>query len=250
MRATFLFLSLASLLLSLANLPAAETKSPTAPLSYPDMDRDGQELAAKLRDVRPEANSSFSGVLQITSRDDTVRFVPIASDISVTPTNWVVTYRSMPTNGAAAETLTITHAAGQPSRYVQVIGAGSPAAAPLHATFAGSDFCLIDLGLEFFHWPKQRRLGHEMSNSRSCHVLESIDPKATDAGYARVKSWVDIEYNGIIRAEAYDRAGKRVKEFKVDSFRKVDGRYQLESMKIRSRATGQETELEFDLQKK
>lgn len=113
MRATFLFLSLASLLLSLANLPAAETKSPTAPLSYPDMDRDGQELAAKLRDVRPEANSSFTGVLQITSRDDTVRFVPIASDISVTPTNWVVTYRSMPTNGAAAETLTITHAAGQ-----------------------------------------------------------------------------------------------------------------------------------------
>ena len=62
-----------------------------------------------------------------------------------------------------------------------------------------------------------------MSNSRSCHVLESIDSKATDAGYARVKSWVDIEYNGIIRAEAYDRAGKRVKEFKVDSFRKVDG---------------------------
>lgn len=250
MRAALLFLSLPCLLLSLTHLPAAETKSPAAPLSFPDPDRDGQELAAKLRDVVPEGNSSFSGVLQITSRDDTVRFVPIASEISVTPTNWVVTYRSMPTNGAAAETLTIIHAAGQPGRYVQAIGTGSPKAALLHTAFAGSDFWLIDLGLEFFHWPKQRRLRHEMRNSRSCYVLESIDPKAAHAGYARVLSWVDIEYNGIIRAEAYDRAGKLVKEFKVDSFRKVDGRYQLESMKIRSRTTGQETELKFDLQKK
>lgn len=250
MRAALLFLSLPCLLLSLVTLPAAENKTPAAPLSLPDMDRDGQELAAKLRDVVPEGNSSFSGVLQITSRDDTVRFVPIASDISVTPTNWVVTYRSTPTNGAPAETLTITHAAGQRSRYVHASGGVSSAPVQLHSAFAGSDFWLIDLGLEFFHWPKQRRLRHEMRNSRSCYVLESIDPSATDAGYARVLSWVDIEYNGVIRAEAYDRADKLVKEFKVDSFRKVDGRYQLESMKIRSRATGQETELKFDLQKK
>ena len=55
---------------------------------------------------------------------------------------------------------------------------------------------------------------------------------------------------GIIRAEAYDRAGRLVKEFQVGRFRKVEGRWQLESMVIRSRATGQETELKFDLQKK
>ena len=61
---------------------------------------------------------------------------------------------------------------------------------------------------------------------------------------------MDIETGGIVRAEAYDRAGKLAKEFKVDRFRKVEGRWQLESMKIRSRATGQETELKFDLQKK
>ena len=246
MRAAVLFF----FVVALANLQSAEIESPVPSVSLPDMDRDGQKLAAKLRDAAPEGDSSFSGVLQITSRDDTVRFVPIASDISVSPTNWVVTYRSSPTNGVAAETLTITHAAGRRSLYVHAIGISRPASAPLHTTFAGSDFWLIDLGLEFFHWPKQRRLRHEMRNSRSCHVLESVDPSATDAGYARVLSWVDIEFGGIIRAEAYDRAGKLVKEFKVDSFRKVEGRYQLESMKIRSRATGQETNLKFDLQKK
>ena len=237
-------------LLALATVQAAETKPPAAPLSLMDVDRDGQELATKLRDASPDGDSSFSGVFEITAKDDSVRRVPITSQIAVTATNWAVTYRSVSTNGAPAEALTITHAAGRPSRYEYSVGTNSVAAVPMHAAFAGSDFWLIDLGLEFFHWPKQRRLRHEMSNSRSCYVLESLNAAAADAGYARVLSWVDIEYGGIIRAEAYDRAGRLVKEFKVGRFRKVEGRWQLESMVIRSRATGQETELKFDLQKK
>jgi Outer membrane lipoprotein-sorting protein len=237
-------------LLALTTVQAAETKPPTAPLSLIDIDRDGQELAAKLRDASPDGDSSFSGVFEITAKDDSVRRVPITSQIAVTTTNWIVTYRSVSTNGAPAETLTITHAVGQPSRYEYSVGTNRVAAVPMHAPFAGSDFWLIDLGLEFFHWPKQRRLRHEMSNSRSCYVLESLTATATAAGYARVLSWVDIEYGGIIRAEAYDRAGRLVKEFKVGRFRKVEGRWQLESMIIRSRATGQETELKFDLQKR
>ena len=246
MRAAVLLFTLATM----ANLHSAETKPLVTPLSLPDADREGQELAAKLRDAAPEGNSSFRGVFEITAKDDSIRFVPIASEISVTSTNWVVTYRSAPTNAAAPETLTITHAASQPSRYQYVLSGTKPGPVLLQAAFAGSDFWLIDLGLEFFHWPKQRRLRHEMRNSRSCHVLESIDPNPSDASYARVLSWVDIETGGIVRAEAYDRAGKLAKEFKVDRFRKVEGRWQLESMKIRSRATGQETELKFDLQKK
>ena len=46
------------------------------------------------------------------------------------------------------------------------------------------------------------------------------------------------------------RSGKTVKEFKVGKFRKVDGRWQLESLRISTRTTGQETELKFDLEKK
>ena len=121
---------------------------------------------------------------------------------------------------------------------------------PLGAAFAGTDFSVLDLGLEFFHWPKQRRLRHEMRNSRNCHVLESTLSNTTNSPYARVLSWVDIESGGIIRAEAFDRNGKTVKEFKVGKFRKVDGRWQLESLRISTRTTGQETELKFDLEKK
>lgn len=220
-----------------------------APL--PDPDRDGAELARKLRDAAPEGESSFSGALIITTKDDQVRTVTLQSSITITPTNWVVSYQAGATNGSTAESLTIVHAIGQPNRFNYRVGNATNASPSLTAAFAGSDFWLIDLGLDFLHWPKQRRLGHEMRSSRSCHVLESTRTDATDkTGYARVTSWVDIETGGLIRAEAYDFAGRLVKEFKVDRFRKVEGRYQLESMIIWSRLTGQETVLKFDLRAK
>ena len=220
-----------------------------APL--PDPDRDGAELARKLRDAAPEGESSFSGVLIITGKDDQVRTVPLQSSITISPTNWMVSYRTGGTNGSVPESLTIVHAIGQPNRFDHRVGNATNTNPPLTSAFAGSDFWLIDLGLDFLHWPKQRRLRHEMRSSRSCHVLESTRPDAADkSGYARVVSWVDIESGGLIRVEAHDFAGRLVKEFKVDRFRKVEGRYQLESMIIWSRLIGQETVLKFDLPKK
>lgn len=231
------------LALAMSTLLAAD-----AVVVSPNLDHDGAELARKLRDAAPEGESSFSGVLLITGKDDRVRTVPLQSTITISPTNWVVSYQTGSTNGSQPETLTITHAIGQPNRFDYRVGNKTNTNPSLTTAFAGSDFWLIDLGLDFLHWPKQRRLRHEMRSSRSCHVLESTRPDATDkTGYARVTSWVDIETGGLIRAEAYDFAGRLVKEFKVDKFRKVEGRYQLETMNIWSRITGQETVLKFDL---
>ncbi len=245
MRVAILLLSL----VAVTTVRSAESKSAVTPLPLPDPDRAGQELAAKLRDAMPEADSSFSGTFQITTSDDTIRIVPITSTITATSTNWTVTYRATPTNGALPEVLTILHTPGQPSRYSHSVGTAPVQPVNLAAAFAGSDFSITDLGLEFFHWPKQRREKHEMRHSRNCHVLESVSGNPSTSGYARVMSWVDIESGGIVRAEAYDKAGKKVKEFKVGHFRKVDGRWHLESMKIWTPTTGQETELKFDLNK-
>lgn len=236
--------------IAISTLRSAESlPAPSQPL-LPDPDREGMELAAKLRDAMPEGNSRFTGLFQITAKDDSVRTVPIVSTITVNPTNWVVSYQVAPPNPSLPEVLTIFHVPGRASQYDYVQGGVTVKPMNLDAPLAGSDFSLIDLGLEFFHWPKQRRLRHEMRNSRNCHVLESTNPNPAGSVYARVLSWVDIESGGIVRAEAYDRAGKLVKEFKVDRLRKVEGRWQVESMKIRSRATGQETELKFDLGQK
>lgn len=242
-------LCLLTLLAATPLLSAAEFLPAAQQLNLPDPDREGQELAAKLRDAMPEGDSRFTGVFQIVTKDDDVRLVPLASEIKVHATNWVVTYRATPTNGAASENLTITHTPGRPTTYSYTVGEKAVTPVPLGTAFAGTDFSVVDLGLEFFHWPKQRRLKHEMRNSRNCHVLESTLPNVADSPYARVLSWVDIESGGIVRAEAFDRSGKTVKEFKVGKFRKVDGRWHLESLRIGTRVTGQETELKFDLEK-
>jgi len=212
--------------------------------------KEGQELAAKLRSAVPEESSEFSGVLEITAKDGRQQFIPLTSRIIVTSTNWQVVYQSAPTNGAPAETLTILHSPGQTNRYTLAIGAEPATAAPLTHALAGSDFWLLDLGLEFFHWPQQRALRAEMSRSRPTRVLESLASQPAPIGYARVLSWIDNETGGVLQAEAYDRRNKLVKKFKLGSFEKVQGRWKVRDMSIRNTRTGQQTRLKFDLPQK
>lgn len=238
-------LSLLSFLSLCAPLLAADAPAPA--IILPDRERDGRELAARIRNARPEKDSEFKGKLVIQSREDKVTEIPITSKITIGSTNWTVVYRT------PGETLTIGHRADQPNTYELSLGTNAPATKLLgdaqNRPLAGSDFWALDLGLEFFHWPRQRKLTNEVRNSRSCHVLESLNPDPASTSYARVLSWIDVETSGIIRAEAYDRSQKLIKEFKIGSLRKVDGQRQLESMKIRSPKTGQDTELKFDLLK-
>ena len=115
--------------------------------------------------------------------------------------------------------------------------------------FAGSDFWMADLGLEFFHWPEQKILKHEMRRGRACKVLESTNPSSTTNGYSRVVSWIDNESGGIVQAEAYDFKNKLLKEFAPKSFKKVNGHWELQEMEIRNVQTGSRTRLEVDLEK-
>ena len=101
--------------------------------------------------------------------------------------------------------------------------------------FAGSDFWMADLGLEFLHWPQQRLLRKEMRHSKSCNVLESVNPQPVPGGYARVVSWIMIDTpHGIVHADAYDAQGERIKQFDPKNLEKVQGEYQLEAMEMRN----------------
>lgn len=227
-------------------LRAADSLPPGAsPILDPATE--GKEMAARLRSSGPEENSEFSGVLEITAKDGRQRFVPIVSRISVTASNWRVVYQSAPTNGAPAETLSILHAPGQSNRYTFVGDGVTNATTALTRAFAGSDFWLMDLGLEFFHWPQQRALRAEMSRSRPCRVLESVTAHPLVGGYARVLSWIDNETGGVLQAEAYDQQGKLLKKFALGTIHKVEGQWRLREMRIRNAQTRQQTELKFDL---
>ena len=62
-------------------------------------------------------------------------------------------------------------------------------------------------------------------------------------------SWVDVETDGILMAEAYDAGNNKLKSFEVGSFKKVKGEYQLQDMEIRNPKAKTRTKLEFNLQK-
>ena len=221
-------------------------------LPVPDPARDGLAMAERLRSTVPVQESEYTGKLIITAADGQFREVPIVSRISLGRTNWQVTYRTAWDGKKPDETLTITRSTNGPGRYEHITGTNATprvlTAGELSHAFAGSDFGAIDLGLEFFNWPTQRKVRNEMTRSRSCNVLESTAANPAAGSYARVLTWIDVETDGIMKAEAYGTDGKIMKHFKTDKFRKVNGQYQLESMKIGSSKTDQETELKIDLQ--
>ena len=115
--------------------------------------------------------------------------------------------------------------------------------------WAGSDFSLGDLGLEFFHWPTQKVLKKEIHRSCACTVLESTNPNPSTNGYSRVVSWVDTESLGIVEAYAYDANGKKLKNFYPKDIKKVNGQWQVQTLVMENLQTGSKSRLEFDLKK-
>ena len=243
---------------------AARAANPSlAPNNTPILnpEKTGAELAARLRSAAPSKDAGFeferTGKLEVTTRDDKTITIPFQYLVTTTPTNWLISYAGFP-GQKTSETLAIRHAPGCSNIYTLNSTGGSSTqtttvelrAADLVRPFAGTDFWACDLGLEFLHWPQQRVLRHEFRHSRSCWVLESATAAPVSGGYARVLSWVDVEFEGILHAEAYDKEGKLLKEYIIGAMGKVNGQHELKSMKMRNVRTGQETELKFDLPRK
>jgi hypothetical protein len=217
----------------------------------------GQALAEHLRSAVPVENSEIHGRLIITSKGAT-REIPIICRVMVNPANWETDYETAGTAQSGAERLVVLHSTNGPNQYLYARAASPSAALPKPAPvpaaeaaipLAGSDFSLADLGLEFLHWPVQRQLSGEMRLGEPCYVLESSDPQARDI--VRVKSDIDKEFGAPLIAFAYDAQGHVVKEYSLggSSFKKVNGRWQVEKMDIRNKKTGSHTELKFDLNK-
>ena len=160
----------------------------------------------------------------VRDREGKIIEVPVSCQVVASGQTWQMIYEA---KGARSEKLTILHAADRPNEYLYAKPgnatarklAGKEAALP----FAGSDFWLSDLGLEFLHWPKQRVVKTEMRSSRWCNVLESINPAPASGDYARVLSWLDKESGGPIIAEGFNGANQWVKEFAIKGVSKKSG---------------------------
>jgi hypothetical protein len=218
----------------------------------------GKALAEQIRSAVPEEDSQISGVLIVTA-GKTKEQTPVVCEVKRHGATWETIYQSSATATAGAERLVITHSTNGPSQYLYARagkpGAPLPAPAPvppasLDAPFAGSDFSLGDLGLEFLHWPGQSKLKGEQRLGQPCYLLESTRPQTN--GIVRVHSWIDEDTLGPLVVEAFDSAGREAKEFSLDSssFHKdPQGRWHLEEMSIENKKTRSRTDLKFDMPK-
>jgi hypothetical protein len=185
--------------------------------------------------------------------------VPVHYAIQLNADSWRSIYQTEATASLGSERLVVIHRTGQPNVYqfTQISLDGSRTnfmtltGEEAVVSFAGSDFWLTDLGLEFLHWPEQRLIRDAkitMRWGRPCKVVESINPRPTEAGYARVVSWIDAENGSLFRAEAYDVQGRRFKIFELKSVKKVNGRWQVQDMELRNDKTDTRTRLEFQFE--
>jgi hypothetical protein len=231
------------------------TDSSVKTLSPGEGDREAKELIAQILSQQPEQTFT-NALLKIRSREGDERKVLVRFQTIVTPTNWSATYETSPSSQErrpAISKLSIIHSPAGRNQYLMSDSANSGTktipSGQTELPFAGSDFSVADLGLEFLHWPKQRVTKKEMYSSRYCAVLESTNPNPAKDGYARVRSWITTEPPlAPVRAEAYDSSGKRIKVFDVKGVERVNGHFQVDSVEMRNLQTGSRTVMEFDLQ--
>jgi hypothetical protein len=270
--------ALATMLWFLAMGAAAETNN------LSDAEIQGRQLAQQLCEARPAGNFTNSGLLKMRDPKDVTTEVFLRVKTTLDAANWKIDYQTFgkdinQSNRIAAmfrmseekspgfvfehsddfklDSLTVTHRANQPNlEFYWTLsihsGAKQESVSQLPTTpFAGSDFWLCDLGLEFFHWPAQKVLPKttNLKRGREYTLLESTNPNPATNGYSRVRTWIDKESGGILEAEAYDMNGKLLKDFAPKSFKKVNGQWELQEMEIRNVQTGSRTRLEFDLKK-
>jgi hypothetical protein len=232
-----------------------------------DAEIQGRHLVQQvLQQQRPTTNFVQTGVLKIKDAKGQRTEIPVQFEISVSPLNWQAVYstRISGTNNdinfsrTHFGSLTIIHSDDRPNVY-KVPNVSRPptetneffvlSGDQTMTSFAGTDFWLADLGLEFLHWPEQKLLKRVVRSSRGCSVLESTNPAPSATGYSRVVSWIDSESLGILHAEAYDAKGNKLKEYDTKKLKKVNGQWQVESMEIDNVQTGSRTVLAFDLKK-
>ena len=221
----------------------------------------GSDLVARIRPSAPTADSQISGHLLIRLKKQR-RDIPVVCQILRHDTTWETIYQTLSTVSAAAERLVVIHYTNAPNQYLYAKALSPtnslPNPSPItpsqaaETAFAGSDFSVSDLGLDFLFWPQQELLPGQMRLGQPCYVLDSRDPAQPEI--VRVKSFIDSEsarngIAGILIAEAYGRDKDLIKEFSLhgSSFKKVNGQYHLEKMEITNEKTGSQTTLKFDI---
>ena len=103
-------------------------------------------------------------------------------------------------------------------------------------TVRGTDISYEDLSLRFLYWANATVEDEQTMLLRRCWVIRALPPAGSDSQYSRVTLWVDKEAGALMQAEAFDKAGKFARRFKVISGQKIEGMWYLKQMRIEAPA--------------
>jgi hypothetical protein len=212
---------------------------------------EGKALVQDILTRMPPENTQVLGLLKTRVADGPIIEIPIKMVVQISGGSWEDKYETQPVAGHAGEVLVIRHHGLQPSDYLygRFQNRGEePKLEPisgekLFQPLAGSDFYLFDLGLEFLHWPSQKIVKKEMRRSRSCRVVESVNPNPAPGTYSRVLSWIDLETSNLIMAQAFDANNRLLKEFSIRKFNRKEG---LKEIRIENDQKDSRTDLDFN----
>ncbi len=212
----------------------------------------GAELAQQMRQTRLLNYERISGTLQTRGRNGRRIVQNLVLKTQLQAPQWQSVFELTPPGTGNLTRLTIIKGGVSPPRYLLATGQAPPveitpetAMTPL----AGTDFWPADLGLGFFHWPRQTLLTDikiRMRKGIACYVLESRQEPELEYGYTRVRSWISRNHGGLIYAEAYDRKGKRLKKFEISDVEKIDGQWKIKELRIHDYRARSTTKLSFD----
>ena len=213
-----------------ANLGAEQPTSNEPPPSRREETANGEAeaLVQELLARTPNSEQTFSGTLVIRDAEGKRSSSSVRHTARTVAGGWEDLWEVTLPKSRNVERLIIKHRGLAHSHYLywsNLKDSDTPILIPvdhLSVSFAGSDFSLFDLGLEFLHWPNQRIIKHRVPTrfQRPCKVLESTPEGPVTRGYAKVLSWIDTETGGLLSAEAFNPEGNRIKRFEVRTIRR------------------------------
>ena len=219
--------------------------------------REGQALAKELRLVQLGIPGPITATFKIRKRDGTRVEHDVQKHTEQFENGWRDLFQISKGSTAESEWLWIKHSAGASPSYKLAVSRQLPTAPDAFrnlnseqamASIGESDFWIVDLGLDFLHWPDQRIFQSKIKRRKgvACRLLESSRPTRSLSGYYKVRSWISIENGGIVYAEAFDINDRKIKVFEVAGVEKIEGVWYLKGLRIRNLRDKSMTVLEFD----
>jgi len=216
---------------------------------------DATQIVKTILSKTPVEYVESKAVLKVRAPKSKTKSIPIRFEIKpVSKTCWECEYETLYPEGTQ-ELLRIRRYVDKPNEYfistrdsneaewnTKQIPAGKETA----VGFAGTEFWYCDLGMEFFQWEDQKLIKREMKKGRPCRVLRSTCAAPEGEMYSSVVSYIDNETDGVLIANGLDKDKKRIKEFEIQSFQKIDGMWQLKKMTIYNNKTSTRTTLEIE----